>query len=45
MGQELTAVAIQTAGKSAEAQRNFAIGGSEPIVTPDVSSPLKVLLI
>jgi len=45
MGQELSAVAIQTAGKSTEAQRNFAIGGPEPAVTPDVSSPLKVLLI
>src|SRR3954462_7684957 len=43
MGQEVTAPPIPSAGRDED--RKLGISGAEPVVTPDVSSPLKVLLI
>src|SRR5438067_13876940 len=43
MSQELRVPPIQSAGRKEE--RRFAVGGTEASVSPDVISPLKVLLI
>src|SRR2546423_13432771 len=45
MGQELTAPPIQSAGTSPKEHRQFGIRGAELPVSPDVISPLRVLLI